>query len=527
MPSSYVSLGSSRWQLFPLLRVALFLLAGMLLGEALWQQVSFVAWLSVFGVALLAALLCRRWPVAQSVCMLLAILLAGSMLMVQAEKHLQADYVDAPVAYQGVVLTEPVQRGKVVQFDMMMVSGVYRGHKVKASLLRDTVQQRYLRLHRGDGLEATSIVEPPRQVWPSRMDWPRYLHVHGYVGTTFIYYRNWQKASVSTEELSAVARVRLRMLQWRDGLLRRCEASGLDTQAFGMLTAMTLGHKGDLDTAVREVYQATGVSHLLALSGMHLGIIYMLLTFLLPRRRFEVLRQLLLLSAIWAYVLLVGMPSSVVRAATMISVYAFTHLLQRRSQPLNTLALAAILLMVANPLCIYDVGFQLSFTAVLFILLFFQPVYGLLPERWLRWRLLRWLWSMVVMSVVAQVGTAPLVMHHFGTFAVYFLPANLIAVPLATLLIGGTLLLMLLTPLPAAQHVVAAALSAVVNAQNQALGTIAAWPGATINDIQLSTMQTWLLYTMIGLVAGVVIILNRSRIRRSSAVVDDRFDKNI
>ena len=508
------TLGTSRLQLFPLLRVALFLLAGIILGEILYCHVPPLAWLIAFGVMLIGVLFCRRWPVAQSVLLLLATLLAGCLLVTHAEKRRQVSWSDAPVTYEAVILSEPVQRGKVIQFDMMLADSVSRGYKIKASLLRDTVQERYRRLHMGDGIRARSVVEQPRQFAASRFDWPFYLRVHGFVGTTFIYYRDWQKAAVSTEMVPAWDRVRLRMQHLRQSLLQRCSGMGLSEEAAALLSAMTLGSKQALSSATRDVYQATGVSHVLALSGLHLGIIYMLLTWLLPRRRHEVLRQTVLVAAIWVYVLLVGMPPSVVRAATMITIYAVTRLLNRRAQPLNTLSLAAIILMIANPLCIYDVGFQLSFMAVLFILLFFRPVYRLLPERWTtRWWPLRWLWSLVVMSLVAQAGTAPLVMHHFGTFSLYFLPANLIVVPLAMALIYGMLLLLLLTPFAVVQGWLAEVLSTLIAWQNAALTTIASWPGATIENIHLSTLQTWMLYAMIFLLAAIVAVLQRGRIK--------------
>ncbi len=486
-----------------------------MLGTSLFPHVGMWVWLGALFGSLFVAVVCRRWPMAQSLCVLLATLFAGCVLVTHAELRLQVAYVDRPVGYEGVVFSEPEERGKVVQFDMMMAEGPYQGKKVRAALLRDTVQHRYRNLHLGDGIMAQSVIERARRFLGSTFDYPFYLHVRDFVGTTFIYYNAWQKKSVSTGGIPVGSRLRLRMLLLRQRLLQHTAHLGLSDEAASLLTAMTLGNKQQLSTATRDVYQATGVSHVLALSGLHLGIIYMLLVHLLPRRRHALLREVVLLAAIWAYVLLVGMSPSVVRAATMVSVYAFTRLLNRRGQPLNALALAATVLMVANPLCIYDVGFQLSFTAVLFILFFFKPLYGVLPERWLqRWRVLRWLWSMVVMSIVAQVGTAPLVMHYFGTFAVYFLPANLIVVPLAILLIYGMLLLLLLTPFPGVQQGVASILSALVAWQHNILSAIASWHGATITDIQLSTMQTWLVYVMMAVSVGVVIVLRRGRIKK-------------
>lgn len=142
---------------------------------------------------------------------------------------------------------------------------------------------------------------------------------------------------------------------------------------------MALGDKSSLSDKLEEDYSVSGASHVLALSGLHLGIIYAILSLLLARRRWQSVSQALILIAVWTYVFIVGMSASVVRSAIMLTVYSFVSLLNRNKMSLNTLSVAAVVILAGNPLFLYDVGFQMSFAAVLFIILFYRPVFALCP----------------------------------------------------------------------------------------------------------------------------------------------------
>ena len=263
---------------------------------------------------------------------------------------------------------------------------------------------------------------------------------------------------------------------------------------YSILAAMTLGDKSAVSREQKEQFSVAGTSHLLALSGLHLGIIYMLLTSLFRSRRWQLVNQLLIVSSVWAFVLLVGMPSSVVRAAVMITVYAFVSLLNRSKTPINTLALTAILMLVSNPYALFDIGFQLSFSAVLAILLF-MPLFNSL------FTLPFWLsplWKTTAVTVAAQLGTAPLVAYYFGRFSVWFLLANYLAIPLATLILYTMLLTLLLSFWPAAQSVIIAIPATLATWLNSWTAWIASLPLASIDGLRPTILQVTLLYVVIA-----------------------------
>jgi competence protein ComEC len=230
----------------------------------------------------------------------------------------------------------------------------------------------------------------------------------------------------------------------------------------------------------------------LALSGLHLSIIYLLLSRLTLGRRRWWLTQVLVVLAIWAYALLTGLSVSVVRAATMLTVYALFSLGGRRRSSLGVLSFTALVMLLVSPASLFDVGFQLSFAAMLAILTL-QPLFERLVSRdWLlEHPLWRWLWGLTTVSVAAQVGTAPLVAYYFGRFSTYFLLTNFIVIPLTTAILYLALAALLLP-------VAGIALLTVVGWLNSALTFIAGrLPCPSIEGLHPSVLQTAMVYVII------------------------------
>lgn len=206
----------------------------------------------------------------------------------------------------------------------------------------------------------------------------------------------------------------------------------------GLAEALLIGYKDDLDKKLVESYTNTGVVHIIAISGMHLALIYGLLILLTTplkrRKQLKWLRIPLILTALWLFTLLAGAQPSVVRSAVMFSCIALGEALSRRTSIYNTLALSAFLLLAYNPFWLWDVGFQLSYAAVLSIVRFYRPVYNwfYLPNK-----ALDFLWKTMAISIAAQILTTPISIYHFHQFPVLFLLTNIVAVPVSSLVLFG------------------------------------------------------------------------------------------
>ena len=308
-----------------------------------------------------------------------------------------------------------------------------------------------------------------------------------------------QRALQEPSSVSRLDRSKTYFLAQRAKLLERLSESGVDGSVYAVVAAMTLGDKSQLTKELRDIYAVSGASHILALSGLHLGIIYTLLSLLLSRRRWQVISQVVIIVCIWLFVFLVGMSASVVRSAVMITVYALLSLGHRDKMSVNTLAFAAIVMLLFNPKSLFDVGFQLSFMAVLAILLFYPLFESVWSQQFLfDHRLFRWLWTMLAVSCAAQIGVAPLIAYYFGRISCYFLLTNLVVVPAATLILYLSLLVLLIPSL-------AYLLIYIVDALNQLLSWIAMLPGASIEGLHPTPLQVWMTYVIIGAVYGLLI----------------------
>ena len=297
---------------------------------------------------------------------------------------------------------------------------------------------------------------------------------------------NMQKAGEG--EASRIERTKQYFLHQRSLLLERLETAGLSDDRYAVVAAMALGDRSALTKELKETYSKTGASHVLALSGLHLGIIYALLSMLVVGRRWQMITQVATVLSIWAFVFLTGMSASVVRSAVMLTVYALLALGHRQKMSVNTLAFTAIVMLLVTPKALFDVGFQMSFMAVFSILLFVPLFYRPFSAEYLMThRAVSWLWGIVAVSVAAQIGVAPLIAYYFGRFSCYFLLTNFIVIPAATLILYLALGTLLIPSL-------GVVLASMVGLLNTTLLYIATIPGATIEGLHPSVGLTVAIY---------------------------------
>lgn len=298
-------------------------------------------------------------------------------------------------------------------------------------------------------------------------------------------------ATDDSQSVSRLDNTKAYFLTQRGILLDRMYDSGVDGDAYAVVAAMALGDKSALTHELRDTYSVSGASHVLALSGLHLGIIYCMLWLLLPHRRWPAVSQTIILIVMWLYVLLVGMPVSVVRSAVMLTVYGLLSISHRNKMSVNALAFTAIVMLMWNPEWLFDIGFQLSFMAVLAILLFVPVFEDVFSAKYLReHRLVRYVWGLVAVSVSAQIGVAPLLAYYFGRLSTYFLLTNFIVLPAAYIILGFSLIVLLFPSL-------AYILLYIVDTLNAVLFRITAIPGSSIDGFHPNVLQVVLTYVII------------------------------
>ena len=471
------------WKEAPLVRLAVCLMAGIIVGDI------FVVgrWLLVVLVVMVVvALLLRKYEHGQSGAIAVCFVVLGWLLMERQKASLVVDWPEGEVRYEAVVTSEPIEKPKTMAVDVLLAKS---GRKLKCYFYKD---DRSRALHIGDGLKIQSRIEANSEWRRGSFDYRRYLEIHGFTGRTFVASWKWQKAKVSLKQLSRLERMRLTFLKYRNQLLSRLNPVAEENDdAYAVVAAMALGDKSALTQELKDVYSVTGASHILALSGLHLGIIYTLLSLFVFSRRWQMLSQIIIMLSIWGFVFLVGLSTSVMRSAVMLSVYALLSLGHRDRMSVNTLAFTAIVMLMVSPMSLFDVGFQMSYMAVFSILLFVPLMEGIFPAEYLMsHRVVRWLWGMVTVSLSAQIGTAPLITYYFGRFSCYFLPTNFIVIPAAMLILYLSLVVLLVPSL-------AFVLFDIVAMLNGLLTKMASIPGASIDNLHPTKIQTTMIYVII------------------------------
>lgn len=285
----------------------------------------------------------------------------------------------------------------------------------------------------------------------------------------------------------------------------------------GLAEALLIGYKDDLDKNLVQSYTNTGVVHIIAISGMHLALIYgllLLLTGPLRRKHLQLLRVILILSGIWLFTLLAGAQASVVRSAVMFTCIAIGDVLSKKTSIYNALALSAFILLAYNPFWLWDVGFQLSYAAVVSIVTFYRPIYN-----WFYFpnKILDFIWKTMAISIAAQILTTPISLYHFHQFPVLFLLTNIVAVPLSSLILFDEIFLCAVSLLPIIATYVGKIVQLLIYWMNSYIEKIervsfSLWNGFSINILQtvllsiaavaicfwLMDRRKWMLWTALG-----------------------------
>lgn len=497
---------ANKLHLYPFIPIATMLAAGIVVGDQLVQpayaNATLCATIATIVAAIAAHTLSRRAEPANTL-VLAGVALFGIWRAAYEKRTADIRLDMPPERYEAVVASPPVQKERTVLYELDVTSGRLAGHRINAYIQKDPTDTQTGTLRIGDGLYATSRMDSA--VWSKRsaathFDHERWLRTHGIVARTFIRNEAWHRCTTQLNNLSAIERIRLRLQRIRDDMLRQTPCRKMPQATYAVVAAMTMGDRSSLTREIRQTYSMSGASHILALSGMHLGIIYGVLSLLLARRRTRAMGRAAALAVIWTYTLMVGMPPSVMRAATMLTIFALASTASRQPVSPNTLAIAVTAQLATSAASLWDVGFQMSAMAVAGIIVCNERLRNIRTAHCIEaCKPLKWVWQVVKVSLAAQIAVAPLSAYYFGTLPCYFLPTSLIVTPMATAIICGTLLTISTPFAPWLQNMAATAVEWLATSMNNILAYIASLPGANLSGLSISGIQTACIYALITL----------------------------
>lgn len=341
-------------------------------------------------------------------------------------------------------------------------------------------------------LVSADISEVPPILNPNQFDYSKYLAGLGVHHQVQISTENILKSRPGHTTLRGFAE------EIRNYCIEKLRQSPLQLNERAILQALVLGQRRDIDRALYAQYAAAGAVHILAVSGLHVGILFFIFQFLTkPLRRLLYGRQvqaMLVIVGLFSFALLAGLSPSVVRAASMFSLFVFAQALQRETNSMNTLFISFLGLLLINPLWIFHVGFQMSYLAVFFILLLQPKIYNLWwPKSWL----LRKFWGITSVTLAAQIGVVPVSLYYFHQFPGLFLVTNLVVLPCVGFLLSIGLLIVILAAIDMLPDVLALGYNQLVSLLNTFIAWVARQDDFLFSEISLRLSTVLAIYITI------------------------------
>jgi competence protein ComEC len=415
-------------------------------------------------------------------------------------------YIICENSVAGIVISLPDEKDNSYELTVKVthIKQDSQWHKTKGKLIVYLEKHnRVAQLNIGDQILFKSrlqrITNPGN---PGEFDYSGYMQRHRIFASTYVPNDAWVKTDSNKGNylLNLSGQIRKKYIN----ILTEHK---MPEEELAIAAALIVGHKDDLTPRLKDSYASAGAMHLLAISGLHVGIIYVILNavfFFFDKIHYgTILKTIIIIAILGFYAVMTGMSSSVVRAVTMFSILAIGNTFNRHVNVYNTLSISAFFILLFNPLLILEVGFQLSYIAVISIIYFHPKIYSMLSiqNKWLRK-----IWSLAAVSIAAQIAVFPVVLYYFHQFPVCFLFTNIFAIPLVTVAIYFGVLVFIVSPFYGPASFVIDVFTWNIGLLNKIIGLIHNIPFSTVHSISVDGIQTILLYVMIVVLTGYLII---------------------
>lgn len=332
---------------------------------------------------------------------------------------------------------------------------------------------------------------------PYQFNYARFLYQKGIIGSVYLKKNDF----INTGQSHRLGTKR-KFNRLKQKLTRIINEQPMSPETKALLQALLLGEKSNLDPEIKRAYTSAGAMHVLAVSGLHVGIVLLFINFFFKifefkkqGKTYRIIKATITLLIIWTFAGITGFSPSITRATTMFSFLVVGKVLNRNTNIFNSLAIAAFTLLFINPYTLLSVGFQLSFLAVFGIVFFHPRIYTLLYFKNI---LMRKTWELTSVSLSAQLTTFPIALLYFHQFPVYFLISNLVVIPFAFIIVISGLVLVLISPFEYLSAPLAYSLDHVVHLLNYLVLKVEQLPFYKIGGVSITPTETMLIYAFIG-----------------------------
>lgn len=493
--------------LFPMVRILLPFMAGIVVSVAISATtgIPVLIWIILLMLSVVTGIInfrklriINRWPFGIIVSLFLFV--SGYNSVILHKEILQPKHF-ANISTKGIFIAsvaEPLQEKDHSYKTILRVRGLKKGNtfiEAEGRILTYFAKDSAIKPPAEGSLITFSAdvqpIAPPQN--PGAFDYRKYMAANNVYHQVYLNTYSWKL--LESPQGFSLSRLAHKISQ---KFISTLHDNGLKGKEFAVASALLLGHKDMLDNETLQDYSGAGVMHILCVSGLHVGVIFMIVSFLLgfmkKRGSQLVFKTFLILITIWAYSLLTGLSPSVMRAATMFSFISIGNASRRYVHIINSLAVSAMFLLLINPLVISNIGFQLSYLAILGIVFINKPIAGLWnPTN----RIASYAWGLIAVSIAAQIATTPLALLYFHQFPLYFIPANLVAVPVSFLAIYAGVAVLLTSFIPVISNVFGLLTNILLYILNHAVGFIEGLPYSVLRTSVIFSTESILIYLMI------------------------------
>ena len=481
----------------PFLRIGLPVCIGIIAGRYLNPGIYFLA-TSVFAIiaGLTTSLLYNKHPVNQffGLPMTYALFVCG-LVLYENEKRQISILEPVRAEYIGSVSEYPDEKENSFS-TIVKLYAVINGNEpapIKGSMMIYFRKEPLItKLIPGDFIRFRCKAVPIKNRGnPYEFDYRFYMENHG-----IKYYSMAGEDDVSVHSPPTHRKLKHRALIVRERIIEMYRERGITDDRIGLVAAITLGQKNMLDPEQKQVFIKAGIMHIMAVSGLHAVILSMFIFNMLffMKGRLNIFRILITVLLLWCFAFVTGLTPSVLRATIMFTFLQAGKLLKRNVNSINSVLASAMVLIIIRPSVLFDAGFLLSYSAVIFIICFYRDLY-------LKLNLRTWagdkIWQSAAVTILAQAGTLPLTISLFNRFPVWFMFTNLIIVPLSSLLIIIGCLVPLTYPLRFVSHPLALLMNHLTSLTEWLTEKAASLPVSTIDNIGMTAFETGLFFSFI------------------------------
>ncbi len=339
----------------------------------------------------------------------------------------------------------------------------------------------------------SDLTEVNKALNPNAFDYQEYLKKKGIYHQIKLNEGSFVKLPNNQKTLRGFAFI------YREKINKALSKYNFSQEELSIINAILLGQRQDINHEIFENYKNAGAIHILAVSGLHIGIILLFLNFLLqPLENFKkgkIVKLIVIIFCLWLYAFVAGLSASVIRAVTMFTAIAIGWMSNRPSGVKNSLVVSLFFLLLINPLFLFDVGFQLSYTAV-FSIVWIQPFFN---DFWKpKFKIINYFWQLLTVSFAAQIGILPLSLYYFHQFPGLFFVSSLVIIPFLGIILGGGIVIIVLALLQILPQFLAGFYGLIIELMNNFVAIIAQQELFVFRNIAFSFLLMFVVYLFLG-----------------------------